>query len=290
MPEFETPEPITAVIELIVADVRISASDRPNTVVEVRASDPARQADVTAAEQVRVDYSAGRLLVKATGRWRSWSPFGYGGSLDVQIALPTGSDVKGVAVGGFRCTGTLGDCQLKTSVGQIDIEQARTVSLATSAGDISVEQATGNAELTTGSGEIRVGEIEGTVDIKNSNGDTYVGEATGELHVKAANGDISIERVHASVTAKTANGDIRIGAAATGSVIAETRFGSVEIGVADGAAAWLDLHTQYGQLVNTLEASEPPELDDARVEVRARTGHGDVTIRRSYPSARANAD
>jgi Toastrack DUF4097 len=285
MSTFETSEPISVVIELAMADVRVSASDRADTVVEVRPSDPARQADVDAAEQVRVEYSTGVLLVKATGRWRSWSPFGYGGSVEVDVALPTGSRVKGAAVGAFRCTGVLGDCQIKTSLGDLHVEQAAAVALATSAGDISLERAAGDAALTTASGEIRAGDVDGSVVIKNSNGDTHVGEVTGELRIKAANGDVAIGRVNGSVIAKTASGDIRIGAVGTGSVIAQTGHGSVEIGVPDGTAAWLDLNTGYGQLRNALEAGGPPGPDDQTVEVHARSGYGDITIRRSHREA-----
>ena len=289
MHEFETPGPISAELELVMADVRISASNRSDTVVEVRPSDPASQADVKAAEQVRVDHSAGRVLVKATGRWRSWSPFGYGGSVEVDIALPAGSQVKGVAAGAVRCTGALGDCQIKASVGDIHVEQAAAVALNTSAGDINLGRATGDAELVTASGEIRVGEVDGSLEIKNSNGDIHVGEVTGELRVKAANGDIAIERVHGSVTAKTANGDIRIGAAGTGSVIAQTGYGAVEIAVPEGTAAWLELHTGYGQLRNTLEAGGPPGPNDPRVEIHARSSYGDITIRRARPGAGTDA-
>lgn len=286
MPAFETPEPISALIELVMADVRISASDRTDTVVEVRPSDPARQADVDAAEQVRVEYSAGGLLVKATGRWRSWSPFGYGGSVEVDVSLPTGSQVKGASVGAVRCTGALGDCRIKSALGDIQVEQAAAVALAASSGDISLERATGDAQLTTASGEIRVGDIGGTVEIKNSNGDTHIGEVSGGVRVKAANGDIVIDRVHGSVTAKTASGDVRIGAVGTGSVVAQTGHGSVEIGVPGGTAAWLDLNTGYGQLRNTLEAGGPPGPDDPSVEIQARSGYGDITIRRSGPEPR----
>jgi hypothetical protein len=283
MPAFQTPEPISAAIELAMADVRIAASDRSDTVVEVRPSDPARQADVDAAEQTRVEYAAGRLLVKASGRWRSWSPFGYGGSVEVDIALPTGSRFKGAAVGAFRSAGALGDCQIKTSLGDIYVEQAAAVALVSSAGDINLERATGDAELTAASGEIRAGDIDGTVEIKNSNGDTHLGEVTGGLRVKAANGDVSIAYVHGPANVKTASGDIWIGAVGTGSVVAQTGYGSVEIGVPDGTAAWLDLNTGYGQLRNTLEAGGPPGPDDRMVEVHARSSYGDITIRRSYP-------
>ncbi len=64
---------------------------------------------MTAAEQTRVEYADGRLLVKAPRRLREWSPFSDGGSIDVEIELPAGSDLSGhTAAGGFRCTGSLG--------------------------------------------------------------------------------------------------------------------------------------------------------------------------------------
>ncbi len=298
MPTFETPDPILAAIELIVGDVNISAGDRPDTVVEVRPSDTAKRADVNAAEQTRVEYSGGRLLVKATGRWRSWSPFGYGGSVAVTIELPADSRVTGASsLGTFRCIGQLGDCRLKT-VGEIRLERARAVKLVTAAGDIALERAMGDAELITGSGDVRAEAIDGAALIKSSNGDVRVGEITGELSVKSANGDIAIERSSATVVAKTANGEIRVGVAGRGSVVAgrgsvvagrgsvvaETGFGGIEIAILDGTAAWLDLHTSYGQLDNALDATEPPPSGADTVQVRARTGYGDIAIRRRGPS------
>lgn len=281
MRKFETREPISVVFELAMAEIRIAASDRADTVVEVQPSDPASQADVAAAKQLRVDYCGGALMVKSTGRWRSWSPFGYGGSVEVHISLPSGSNVKGATAGAFRCTGPLGDCQIKSSVGGVHIERAGAAAVSTSVGDITLDRADGDAELTTGSGEIRVGDADGTVEVKNSNGDTHVGSVEGDLRVKAANGDIVVEGVEGSVTVKTAYGDVRVGSVRTGSVTAETRYGAVEIAVADGTAAWLDLHTQYGQLHNTLEPTGAPGPDDVRVDVRARSGYGDITIRRA---------
>ncbi len=285
MPAFQTPEPISAVIELIVGDVRVAAGERPDTVVEVRPSDGTRGADVNAAEQTRVEYSSGRLLVKATGRWRSWSPFGYSGSVDVNVELPAGSRVTAASsLGTFRCTGALGDCRIKTA-GEIHVEQAMAVKLMTGLGDINLERASGDAELITASGDVSAEEIDGAAVIKNSNGDTRVGEITGALSVKAANGDIAVRGSHASIVAKTANGDIRVGAAGLGSVVAETGVGGIEIAVPEGTAAWLDLHTGYGRLHNELDAAEAPQPGADTVEVRARTGYGDITVRRCLPAA-----
>ena len=280
MSHFETPQPISVVLELRVADVRVAAGERADTIVQVRPSDSSRRDDVTAAEQTRVEYAEGRLLVKAPRRLREWSPRSDGGSIDVEIELPAGSDLIGHTVaGGFRCTGSLGRCELKSSAGEISVDQAARVKLAT-AGDIRLERATGDAELTTAAGDVRAGEIEGSAVIKNSNGDTLIGEVGGDLRVKAANGDIVVERSDGSVTAKTANGRIRVGGIHSGSVVAETARGDIEVGIAGGVAAWLDLDTGYGHVRNGLDATEGPGSADEQVEVRARTGFGNITIRR----------
>ncbi len=286
MPTFQTPEPIVLDLELTVADVRIEAGERSDTVVEVRPSDAGRRLDITAAEQTRVEYSAGRLLIKTGRRWRAYSPFSDGGAVEIQIGLPAGSRVNGeTALGGFRCTGRLGDCRLKTSFGDIHVEEAAAAALTTGGGGVVLDRATGDTELNTSSGELRAGAIGGHAAVKNSNGDIRLGDVAGEVRVKAANGDIAIDHARASVETKTANGDIRLGAVRRGSVVAETGMGAVEIGIADGSAAWLDLNTHYGHLRNTLEAGGPPGPNDDRVEVRARSAMGDIKVHRSYPLA-----
>jgi DUF4097 and DUF4098 domain-containing protein YvlB len=124
------------------------------------------------------------------------------------------------------------------------------------------------------------GEIAGSAVVKNSNGDTRIGEVGGDLRVKAANGDIDVEYAHGTVVAKTANGHIRVGSIHRGALVAETANGQIEVGIADGVAAWLDLDTHYGHVHNGLDATEGPGSADEQVEVRARTGFGDITIRR----------
>jgi len=280
MSHFETPKPISVLLELRVADVHVAAGERADTIVNVRASDSSKRDDVTAAEQTRVEYADGRLLVKGPRRLWEWTSFRDGGSVDVDIELPAGSDLSGhTAAGGFRCTGSLGDCELKSGVGAISLDQTARVKLTT-AGDIRLERATGDAELATATGDVRAGEIDGSAVIKNSNGDTRIGEVGGDLRVKAANGDIDVAHSHGSVSAKTANGHIRVRSVHRASLVAETAAGRIEVGIADGVAAWLDLQTAYGHVNNGLDATEGPGCADEQVEVRARTGFGDITIRR----------
>jgi hypothetical protein len=285
MPTFDTPEPISVTLEVGVGDIQVVASDRTDTVVDVRPSDPAKKSDVTSAEQTRVEYSSGRLLVKAPKGWRQWSFRAGGESIDVQIELPTGSRVSGEAgVAALRCTGRIGGCRYKTGVGDVQLDQAGPLDLKAGAGDITVRHAVGNVEVSTGSGAVGIGSIDGTAVVKNSNGDTWIGEVTGDVRVNAANGRITIDRARAAATAKTANGDVRLGEVARGAVLAESAYGKIEVGVRDGVAAWLDLNTRFGNVQNDLQASDRPTPDEEAVDVRARTSYGDITIRRCHPN------
>ena len=105
MPTFATPKPITVSIELSVGDVRIVASDRTDTIVQVRPTDDSREVDVRDAEQTRVEQTPDGLVVK-TPRPRGLGLLGKPGSVDVTIELPAGSSVHGdssVAASGLPC-------------------------------------------------------------------------------------------------------------------------------------------------------------------------------------------
>ncbi|HEY3710770.1 MAG TPA: DUF4097 family beta strand repeat-containing protein [Amycolatopsis sp.] len=282
MPEFATPEPISVTFELGVAgEVRIGASDRTDTVVEVRPSDASDESDVKAAQQVRVEYTNGVLLVKGPKA----RPFDFSRktrSVDVSVELPSGSRVSGDAqVGNFRGAGRLGETRLKTSVGDFRFERTGPLTVDTSTGHVSVDQVAGSADIRTGSGKVGLGRVEGTAVVKNSNGVIEIGTVTGDARLRAANGDISVDQAGAGLDAKTANGAVRLGEAVRGSVTLETALGDVEVGIAEGTAAWIDAHTGFGQVRNELDSTTRPGESDETVEVRAQTSYGHVTIRRS---------
>jgi hypothetical protein len=278
MPAFQTPEPITLIVEVPVGDIAVSAGDRRDTVVEVKPSDPADAEDVKAAEGTRVEYVAGKLLVKAPKPpWRSRS----GHSVDVAIALPAGSYVRGTAGSAdFRCDGRLADCRIKTGLGHIRVDEADTLTVKSGSGDISVERVTGHADVTTGSGDVRLGTVDRGAVVKNSNGDTWIGTAGGELRIKAANGSVAVESAQAGVVAKSANGDVRVGEVVRGTVVLETHLGDVDVGIRAGSAAWLDLNAVAGRVHNGLDAAEAPGDAEDKVEVRARTSLGNIAVGR----------
>jgi len=63
IPAFATPDPITVSIDLPVGDVRVVASDRADTIVQVSPSDESREADVRDAGQTRVERTPDGLLI-----------------------------------------------------------------------------------------------------------------------------------------------------------------------------------------------------------------------------------
>jgi len=272
METFDTRGPISVRVELGVGDVRVVATERADTVVDIQPSNRTKDSDVAAAEQTRVDYADGILTVRAPKRWKAVGrllgpgrPFGKYDSVDVRVEVPARSHLSvDAGLASLRCSGRLGECNYRLG-----------------AGDIDVGHVCGRLDLSTGSGSVRVDKVDGAAKVRNGNGDTWIGEAGGGLEVKAANGRIDVGRAEEAVTAKSANGDIHVGEVVRGVVVAHTACGNVDIGVRPGVAAWLDLQTSFGHVQNSLDASERPGAAEAVVELRARTSFGDITVRRA---------
>jgi DUF4097 and DUF4098 domain-containing protein YvlB len=279
MPNFDTPEPITVNLELGIGYLRITASDRTDTVVEVRPSDESDESDVQAAQQVRVDYTNGTLQI--TGPKRTFDFSKKTRSVEVSVDLPTDSRLFAhLQMGDIRVAGRLGECRLKTT-GLVSVERTGPLRLHTGFGDVTVGAVTGNADISTGSGKVQIGEVDGAAEVKNSNGDSTIGTATGDVRVRNANGAINIERAGAGVDAKSSNGTIRVGEVARGSIVLGTAMGDLDIGIADGTAAWLEVNTGFGHVRNQLDSATRPAEADETVEVRGRTSYGDIIIHRS---------
>jgi Putative adhesin len=280
MPTFETPQPITITVELFLGHVEIIASDRADTVVEVRPSDGAKKDDVRAAQETEVDFAGGNLTVKAPTWWTKVNIlFGANPSIDVTIEVPTGSRLHGTAhMCRFLVTGELGECELKCHVGNLQLDEVGPLKLQTSAGDVTVDHVTGGASITT-NGIVRVREINGSAVVRNTHGDSTIHEVAGDLQVNAAHGNITVERPRGSVTARTANGSIRVGDAARGTLRLETATGELEVGIHPGSAAYLDIHTKSGAFQNLMESTGQPAQGEETVHVYARNSFGNIIIR-----------
>src|SRR3954469_8849947 len=104
---FDTPTPISAVLDIPPGRIRFIAADRADTTVEVLPADASKGRDVKAAEQTTVEYGDGVLRIPGPVKTR---PFGASGSVEVTVQLPAGSrvEVKAAATE-FRAVGRLGD-------------------------------------------------------------------------------------------------------------------------------------------------------------------------------------
>lgn len=279
MPSFDTPEPISAFTHVGAGSIAFAAGERPDTVVEVRPRDPKRDKDVRAAEQTEVSFAGGVLTVRTKER----SFIGPSGLVDVAVDLPEGSRVE--MTGSWTQVlgeGRLGEVRVKTSGGDVRLDTTGPLHVAVSHGSITVDRIEGQAEITSsGLSSVRVGAVDGPAVLKNAHGTTTVGTAGGELRLKGAHGDMTVERAESSVTATTAGGALRIGEVVRGTVSLETSYGSIEVGVRAGTAAWLDAASGHGQVRNALAASEAPEETEETVEVRAKTDWGSIEVRRA---------
>jgi hypothetical protein len=265
MPAFETPQPITATVEISAGTVRLVASDRDDTVVEVWPRDESRSHDVKAAEQVRVDFNNGTLAVTSQ---RGFS-FPRRGAVVVDVALPEGSRLHAsVASANFHAEGRYADC-----------------TLASASGDFSVESVTGNIKAETASGAVSVDAVKGNAAIATASGDAMIGELDGGLKFRAASGSLTVGRLYGNVNAQIASGDVTVTTAVNGGVSVQTSSGELVVGIAEGTAAQLDLRTRSGDVHNSLTSSDGPEDGDETLVVQARTGSGDIVVQRATAAA-----
>jgi DUF4097 and DUF4098 domain-containing protein YvlB len=178
MSTFNTPEPISAVLDVPVGRVQLVAADRTDTAVEVLPADPSKSRDIKAAEEAQVGYSDGVLRIEIPTKKQY---FGPSGSVVVTVQLPTGSqlDVKTASVE-LRASGRLGDVAIKSAHGSIDLEDVASARLTLTAGDVSVGRLNGPAEIRTSKGDIRIAEaVSGAVVLQTDVGEVQIGAASG---------------------------------------------------------------------------------------------------------------
>ena len=147
MQKFDTPAPISAVLDIPAGRVQFIAADRADTTVEIRPADASKGRDVKAAEQTKAGYSDGVLRIEAPAKNQY---LGSTGAIEVTVQLPAGSRVQAKAASAeFRVVGRLGDVTFEGAYGQTKVDEAASARLTAVAGDVSVGRLTGAAEIST---------------------------------------------------------------------------------------------------------------------------------------------
>ena len=179
MQKFDTPAPISAVLDIPAGRIQFIAADRTDTTVEVLPANPAKSRDVQSAEQTDVAYADGvlRITTSASGN----QLFGPSGSLEVTVQLPAGSRIEARAAGAeLRVVGRLGDVTVEGAYRQTKIDEAASVRLTAVDGDVEVGRLGGPAEISTARGDIRITEaVRGMVVLRTQSGDISIAAAAG---------------------------------------------------------------------------------------------------------------
>jgi Putative adhesin len=193
MQTFDTPEPISAVLDVPGGRVQFIAADRTDTTVEVLPANPSKGRDVKAAEQTTVEYRDGVLRIAAAPA--KYQALGPTGSLEVTVKLPAGSHVEAKAAAAeFRAVGRLGDVAFDGANGPAKLDEAASVRLTAFDSDVTVGRLSGAADITTQRGDITITEA--------SHGAVVLRTQLGNVSVSAAPG------VSASLDASTGTGRI----------------------------------------------------------------------------------
>ncbi|MGW3692119.1 DUF4097 family beta strand repeat-containing protein [Streptomyces sp. NPDC005125] len=179
MQNFDTPAPISAILDVPAGRIRFIAADRADTAVEILPTDASKGRDVKAAEQITVEYGDGVLRVEASPAKNRI--LGSSGSVEVTIQLPVGSRIEAKAADAeFRGVGRLGDVAFEAAQGSVKLDETASARLTLLAGDVSVGRLGGPAEISTKKGDIRIAEaVRGTVVLHTEAGEVSVGAARG---------------------------------------------------------------------------------------------------------------
>jgi hypothetical protein len=220
MQKFDTPSPVSVVLEIPAGRVRFVATERTDTTVEVLPAEASKKRDVKAAEQTAVEYADGVLRIVTADPNKL---FGSSGSLDVTVALPAGSRVEGKAgAAELSSTGRLGEVVFDGGYRAVELDEVGGAQLKVHTGAVSVARLTGSAQITNGQGDISVAEaVAGTVELRTGSGNLSVTAApgvSGTLEASTAYGRISNAMKNADgagaglvVKATTSQGDITAG-------------------------------------------------------------------------------
>ncbi len=264
MPTFATPGPIAATVQVAGAQVRVTASDRTDTVVLVEPINEASRSDVKVANKTKVDFAGGRLSVKTTVSGDK------DGSVAITIDLPAGSSlVAYLAHSRVRADGSFGDCELHMASGRVQLDRINAL------------------QANLAAGEVAIGHIAGRAHIDGARGQVWIGHTSADLVLSSASGSLDIDRADDSVTATTASGAVRIGRMTQGHAKLVNGSGDIEVGISEGTAAHIDVNSERGSVRNAV-AQDNPGQSDAKVSVHARTRHGDIVIRRAAGSGTAH--
>lgn len=238
--------------ELSEAAVRITARDGDERILErFRVELSGRTIDIHEDRDHR-----GSMLENLFGRGRT--------GVDVEVTLPSGADINvHVMSADIRTVGRLGASDIASGSSQIELDEVD-----------------GDLRVRGGSGDLTITRVTGAGHIRGGSGQVNIGEAGQEVSVGMGSGSLSIGAAHGSVRMRSGSGSVLLGIAED-DVDVTSGSGQVTIGLRPGQPARLDVLTGSGRLHTDMPVENQAPTGGKPITVRARTGAGDVTIRRA---------
>src|SRR5215475_5009997 len=176
MPAYPTPGPIAATVEVAGARVRVTASDRTDTVVLVEPVNEASRTDIKVASKTKVGFADGQLSVKTT------TSGDKNGSVTITIDLPAGSSLAAyLAHSNVQVDGPVGRCELHMASGQVQLDRIDALQANIAAGEVAIGHIAGRADIDGGAFAMRIGEVGGPVGIESTGGQARIGRASADL-------------------------------------------------------------------------------------------------------------
>ncbi|MEH1057458.1 DUF4097 family beta strand repeat-containing protein [Micromonospora sp. CPCC 206171] len=256
--------------------MRVTASDRTDTVVLVEPIDKASRSDVRVADKTKVDFAGGQLSVKTTASGDK------NGSVAITIDLPAGSSlVAYLAHSDVHADGSLGECELHMASGRVQLDRINALQGNIGGGEVTIGHIAERATIDGSAFAMRIGEVMDTVKLSSASGQIWIGHASADLDLTSGSGGFDIDRADGSVTARTGDGVIRIGRLTRGRAELANHSGNIEVGISEGTAARVDANSKRGSVRNSVPAQETPVTFGNRLTVHARTRHGDITLQRA---------
>ncbi len=218
---------------------------------------PGSTVTAEAVRQTRVDFTAGRLVVRTPKELQLRNV-----PIAVSVQAPKGSHVEG-----------------SSGSGHVNISgPAGRLNLHTGSGAITTDQAEGSVKIDTGSGTVRLGPMAGGLRAKTGTGDIEITAIGGASTVVTGSGAVWLGAVTADVLARTGSGRVTVANAASGELELHTGSGAIHVGIRKGCPAEVDLSSGSGDARTELDLTTTPPENMPPLRIRGRTGSGSALV------------
>ncbi|MEJ7561254.1 MAG: DUF4097 family beta strand repeat-containing protein [Ilumatobacteraceae bacterium] len=217
--------------------------------------------------------------------------FGRTPALTLAVTTPTDTKLKlSASSADITATGRFGTSALDAGSGDIRLgDVGDSLKVRSGSGNVEVGHVARDADVKTGSGDVALAAVDGSSQVQSGSGDVTLREGGSALRVSTGSGDVSVTQAPGDVEATTGSGDIALERVERGDVRVRAASGDVRVGVADGTAAWLEVHTVSGTARSDLDTSDAPDEQSPQVRLRLNTVSGDIDVVRARASPRPTA-